>query len=132
MHDIPALQRRHSKAVPGYGKFLQCKSSSKARGDHHQDIRLISYDESRQKYVYRAFHSEGFVNRYVAELSSDGSRITFTSESIENGPPGLKAMEIIELNGGKLETTLKLASGVGPYKVCASGKLERVDAGRQD
>lgn len=114
------------------GTFLQCKTSSKARGDHHQEIGLISYDASRKKYVYRAFHSEGFVNRYVAELSSGGRKIIFTSEAIENGPKGLKAMEIIELKDGQLETTLKLASGVGPYKVCASSKLERVGADKRD
>lgn len=108
------------------GTFLQCKSSSKAKGDDHQDIGLISYDESRKKYIYRAFHSEGFVNRYVADISSSGSRIVFSSEAIENGPKGLKAMEIIELKNGKLFTTLKLASGADSYKVCASGELERV------
>jgi len=114
------------------GTFLQCKSSSKARGDHHQDIGLISYDQSRKKYVYRAFHSEGFVNRYLVELSSDRRKIVFTSEAIENGPQGLKAMEVIEFKNGKLETTLKLASGVGPYEVCASRKLARVESERRD
>ena len=66
------------------------------------------------------------MNRYVAEISADGLKIVFTSEDIENGPQGLKAQETIELQDGKLETTLQLASGTGPYGVCASGRLERV------
>ena len=110
------------------GSLLQCTTSSQARGDHHQDIGLISYDTSRQKFIYRAFHSEGFVNQYVATISPDGTVIEFVSESIENGPPGLRAMETLQFKGTSLETTLRLATGDGPYKVCASAKLERDDS----
>ena len=111
------------------GEFLQSQSSSAAEGDHHQDVGLISYDKARRKYIYRAFHSEGFGNHYVADVSTDGRKIVFTSEAIENGPKGLRAMEIIELKDGQLLTTLKLASGGdGAYKVCASAKLARTES----
>ena len=83
------------------GKFLQSKSTSRARGDNHQDIGIISYDHSRKKYIYRAFHSEGFVNQYVADISPDGLKIVFESEAIENGPKGFKAMEIFEMKEGR-------------------------------
>lgn len=126
-----AVQESEWKLVLN-GAYLQRKSSSEAPGDHHQDMGLISYDAARKKYIYRAFHSEGFVNRYVTEFSRDGKKITFTSEAIENGPKGLKAIEIVELKDGKLKTTLKLASRDGPYSICAAGELKRKKTDRQD
>lgn len=105
--------------------YLQCISTSRAEGDDHQDIGMISYDSQRQKFIYRSFLSEGFVNQYVAEINEDENKITFVSESIENGPESLKAMEALELRDDELHTTLSLASGDGPWKVCVTGKLKR-------
>ena len=126
-----AIQETEWKLVMG-GKFIQCRSTSKAEGDDHEDIGFISYDESRRHFVYRAFYSEGFVNQYVVEIAEAGKKIVFRSEAIENAPPGLRAMETVELKSGKLNSTLELATGDNPYTVCVAGVLTRVGAAVAD
>jgi hypothetical protein len=60
------------------------------KGEVHEDIGLISYDRSRNAFVLRQFHKEGFVNTYLA--TSDNPRV-FTTEAIENIPHGFRARE---------------------------------------
>lgn len=106
-------------------QFLRCTTNSISGDDPHQDIGFISYDKQRKKFIYRAFFSEGFVNHYVADISDDGKTIKFVSEEVENGPPGLRVLETIKLNGDKIISECKLASGDQPYKLCVSVKLEK-------
>jgi len=63
------------------------------KGEEHEDWGMISYDRSRKKLVLRQFHVEKFVNQFVAEPLLTGAAIRFTSESIENIPPGFRARE---------------------------------------
>ncbi len=82
-------------------KFLQVKNKSfyepqreNHEGKEHEDWGLFSYDEGRGKLVFRQFHTEGFVNRYVLDsLSDDGRTLVFVTESIENFWPNYKARE---------------------------------------
>ncbi len=61
-------------------------------GEIHEDLGYISYDKGRKKFVFRQFHVEGFINQYVLDsISADGNTIVFTSESLENAPPGMSA-----------------------------------------
>ena len=62
-------------------------------GEVHHDMGMIGYDKARKKFVFRQFHIEGFVNTYVQEESTDPEKMVFTSESIENIPPGWRARE---------------------------------------
>ena len=81
------------------------------KGEVHEDVGYISYDRGRKKFVFRQFHVEGFVNRYVLENEpgKDGEFI-FVSEQIENAPPGLRAKEIYKLGGdGELGVSFFLA-----------------------
>ncbi len=113
------------------GKYLQATSLSVAVGDRHQDVGYFSYDRARKKFIYREFLSEGYVNTYVARFSDDKKTITLTSESIENGPPTMKALVKIKIDGDKLSNTLSLGMGDKPMKVCVEGKLRRVKGKRQ-
>ena len=62
------------------------------KGEVHEDVGYISYDRNRNMYVFRQFHVEGFVNTYVGVPAGNGD-VVFTSESIENIPPGWRARE---------------------------------------
>ena len=53
----------------------------------------ISYDGVRKLFVFRQFHTEGFVNTYVQEPTTDDKKIVFVSEAIENIPAGYRARE---------------------------------------
>ena len=52
-------------------------------GEVHHHMSMISYDTARQLFVFRQFHTEGFVNTYVQQPSADDKRIVFVSEAIE-------------------------------------------------
>jgi len=78
------LKVRHRAVFP--------PSEDSPEGEIHEDRGFISYDRYREKYVFRQFHVEGFVNQYVLDtLSSDDKIFVFNSEQIENAPPGTKA-----------------------------------------
>jgi hypothetical protein len=83
------------------GRFLQASHKSiyapqakNPKGETHEDLGFFSYDRSRKQFVFRQFHTEGFVNGYVAtNISEDGKTLVFTTESIENIPSGFRARE---------------------------------------
>jgi hypothetical protein len=54
---------------------------------------MISYDTARKLFVFRQFHTEGFVNTYVQQATADDRKIVFVSEAIENIPAGYRARE---------------------------------------
>ena len=69
-------------------------------GEIHEDLGYISYDRGRDKFVFRQFHVEGFINHYVLDsVSADGKTIVFTTESLENAPPGMSARVTYTLAG---------------------------------
>ena len=62
-------------------------------GEVHHHMSMISYDTARKLFVFRQFHTEGFVNTYVQQPSADDKTIVFVSEAIENIPAGYRARE---------------------------------------
>ena len=107
------------------GKFLQCETKTLAGKDPHADIGMISYDNNRKKFIYRSFFSEGFVNTYVGTVSDDGKSVEFVTESVENGPAGLRAKEIWTLVGNKLNVECHLANADQPFKRCIEAVMIR-------
>lgn len=70
------------------------------KGEVHEDHGMISWDKRRHRFVLRQFHVEGFVNQYVADsLATGADSIVFTSEAIENIPPGFRARETYRILG---------------------------------
>ncbi len=95
-------------------------------GEHHEDFGFVSFDRGRSTFVFRQFHSEGFVNQY--HLSSDpkaDGKIELTSESCENAPPGWKARETYKVSGDTLEHTFELAAPGKPFDRYTSATLKR-------
>ena len=84
------------------GKYLRMTTQANfepqeknPKGEVHEDVGYISYDRFRKKFVFRQFHIEGFINRYILEsISEDGKTFRWVSEEMENAPPGWK-VEII-------------------------------------
>ena len=73
----------------------------------------------------RAFFSEGFVNHYLGAVSADGKTIEFVTESVENGPPGLRAKEVMWIDGGLMKQECLLASGDKPFKSCILATMKK-------
>ena len=68
-------------------------------GEVHHHMSMISYDTARKLFVFRQFHTEGFVNTYVQQPTADDKVIVFVSEAIENIPAGYRAREIYTILG---------------------------------
>jgi hypothetical protein len=62
-------------------------------GEVHHHMSLISYDSGRNVFVFRQFHTEGFVNTYVQQPTTEDHKIVFVTEAIENIPAGYRARE---------------------------------------
>jgi hypothetical protein len=96
-------------------------------GEVHEDLGLISYDSSREKFVLRQFHVEGYVNQYVLDsLSSDGRSFVFVTESIENVPPGWRARLTYRIeNEDELKSLFELAAPEKDFWICSENHLRR-------
>ena len=86
-------------------RYLEIRSKStypaqpkNPKGEVHEEWGMISYDRSRQVFVLRQFHVEGFVNQYVSEPVREGP-LRFTSEAIENIRAGYRARETYTITG---------------------------------
>jgi hypothetical protein len=81
------------------------------KGEIHEDWTFFSFDNNRQAFILREFHSEGFVNKYVLDsLSQDNTTFVFISESSENAPVGLRARVTFSiLNENKFREIFELA-----------------------
>ena len=116
------------------GVFLQVKNRSvfepqekNPKGEVHEDLGLFSYDQGREKFVFRQFHVEGFVNQYVLDnLPEDGKTFIFTTESIENIPAGWRARLTYKiLNDDEYDQIFELAPPEKDFEVCNQGHLKR-------
>jgi hypothetical protein len=114
------------------GKFIELRNKSiypataeRPKGYVHEDYGYISYDKTRKAFVFRQFHSEGFVNQYVLERA-DGNTVVFVTESIENIPKGWRARETYTITGDKLIEDFQLAEpnkDFEPYTKAAFKKI---------
>jgi hypothetical protein len=93
------------------GKSTYPPQEKNPKGEVHEDVGFISYDEAAQKLVLRQFHIEGFVNHYVLDSTSeDGRTIVFVTAAIENIPAGWRGRETYQIvNENEFVETFALA-----------------------
>jgi uncharacterized glyoxalase superfamily protein PhnB len=98
-------------------------------GEVHEDIGFISFDEARGKYVFRQFHVEGFVNRYVLQDPVEaGGELAFVSEELENAPPSWQARVTYKLSSeDELQVSFDLSTGKDGFQCYSLNKLSRVE-----
>lgn len=96
-------------------------------GETHEDWGMISYDKAREMFVFRQFHSEGFVCEYDLEsVSDDGQTIVFTTTAIENFVPGGRARLVYQIaNADEYAVELFLAGPGGDFKSCVVSRMSR-------
>lgn len=97
------------------------------KNERHADMGIFSFDKTRKCVVLRQFHTEGFVNRYVLESIEDGGNsLTFVTESVENGPAGLRARLTIRLQGDtSIQERFDLAWPGKDFETCVQTSLSR-------
>jgi len=80
-------------------------------GETHEDFGIFSFDRTRNVFVLRSFYVEGFVNQYIFNPESPyGTVIEFTTESVENPPPGTEAKLVFKIiDENKIEQSFHVA-----------------------
>lgn len=87
----------------------------------------IGFDRSRKKLVLRQFHVEGFVNQYAEDAGTTADRLSFTSEQIENIPPGWRARETyIKRGSDAFEEIFELAEPGKAFEVYSHARFTRI------
>ena len=89
----------NKKFIYNFNRAVFKPTEKNKKGEIHEDFGVFSYDRIRKAYIFRQFHVEGFINHYVAEISSDRKTYTFVSESLENMPQGWKVRIVIKIEG---------------------------------
>ncbi|MFQ5868292.1 MAG: hypothetical protein ACE5JC_00170 [Candidatus Zixiibacteriota bacterium] len=116
------------------GKFLQMRNKAtfepqekNPKGEVHQDWGVFSYDTNREKFVFRQFHVEGFVNQYVLDsISEDGKTLVFITEQIENISPGWRAKLTYKIpNDDEFQQIFELAGPGKDFGCYSRGTLKR-------
>lgn len=88
---------------------------------------MISYDTARKLFVFRQFHTEGFVNTYVQQPTADGKTIVFVSQAIENIPAGYRARETYTiLSGDEFIDRFETAEPGKDFELYSEARMKRV------
>jgi hypothetical protein len=127
------VERKYEFVLNGKFLFVQNKSiyepqEKNPKGEIHEDWGLISYDRTRETFVFRQFHIEGFVNQYLLEnIAEDGQTIGFVTEAIENIAPGWKAKESYRILGpDEFVEIFELAAPDKNFEIYSEGQFQRV------
>lgn len=115
-------------------RFLQEKNTStylpqekNQNGEVHQHMSMIGYNKAREKFVFRQFHIEGFVNTYAQEETGEPKKLVFVSESIENIAPGCRARETyLILNKNEFIERFELAEPGKDFSLYSEAHLKRM------
>jgi len=115
-------------------RFLQENNTStyppqekNRNGEIHHHMSVISYDTARKLFVFRQFHTEGFVNTYVQLPTADDKTIAFVSEAIENIPAGYRARETYTiLSRDEFTERFEIAEPGKDFELYSEAHLKRV------
>ena len=117
----------NSRFIRSQNRSVYPPQDKNPKGETHEDIGMFSFDKSRGRAVFRQFHVEGYVNQYVADSDSQASKLVFTSEAIENIPPGYRAREMyVVLGPDEFEEVFELAEPGKAFELYSHAHLKRV------
>jgi hypothetical protein len=114
--------------------FLEARSKSvyEKKDDNrkekvHEDWGFFSYDKDKGKIMFRQFHTEGFVNRYVQDsLSADGKTLVFVTEAIENFTPGWRTKQTYQvLSDDEFTEIFEIAPPDQPFELYSTNHFKR-------
>jgi hypothetical protein len=117
----------NSRFIRAENRSVYPPQDKNPKGETHEDLGIFSFDAARRHAVLRQFHVEGFVNQYIAELDAQSDRFVFTSEAIENIPPGWRARETYVVMGpDEFEEVFELAPPGKPFELYSRARLKRL------
>lgn len=117
----------NSRFIRAQNRSVYPPQDKNPKGETHEDFGVFSFDKSRGRAVFRQFHVEGFVNQYVADADPQPGKVVFSSEAIENIPPGYRARETYVVVGpDEFEEIFELAEPGKPFELYSRARLKRV------
>jgi len=117
----------NSRFIRAQNRSVYPPQDKNPKGETHEDFGVFSFDKSRGRAVFRQFHVEGFVNQYIADADPQPGKVVFTSEAIENIPPGYRAREMyVVLGPNEFEEVFELAEPGKPFELYSRAHLTRV------
>lgn len=117
------------------GRFIEVRNTStyapqpaNPKGEIHDDVGYLSFDNARKLFVLRQFHVEGFVNQYASTtLGFEGNKLVFASEVFENIPASMKAREsYVFTSANTFEEIFEVAEDGVTFQVYSHNTLTRV------
>lgn len=125
------VEREYAVALGG--RFIRVRNRSiyppqekNPKGETHEDEGFFSFDRARKLIVLRQFHLEGFVNTYVQDANPKPGTISFTTDAIENIPPGWRARETYTFFGAdEFEEVFELAEPGKPFELYSRARFTR-------
>lgn len=97
------------------------------KGEVHRHMSLISFDGTRRLFVFRQFHTEGFVNTYVQQPTSNDRTLLFVSEALENVPAGYRARETYTIAGrDEFTERFEIAEPGKDFELYSEAHLKRI------
>ena len=125
------VERHYERALGS--RFIRVRNRSTyppqektPKGETHEDEGFFSYDRARKRIVLRQFHIEGFVNTYAQDADAKTETFSFTTEAIENIPPGYRARETYTMTGpDELEEVFELAEPGKDFTQYTRTRLKR-------
>lgn len=130
---VSTVERTYTPVLAG--RFIEVRNTStyapqlaNPKGEIHDDVGYLSFDNSRKLFVLRQFHTEGFVNQYAATTSDFTSdKLVMASEAFENIPAGMKARESYTFTSADVfEEVFEVAEDGVTFQVYSHNTLERV------
>lgn len=128
-----AVERSYTPVLSG--RFIEVRNTStyapqaaNPKGEVHDDVGYLSFDNARKLFVLRQFHVEGFVNQYAATTPDfTGDRLVFASEAFENIPASMKARESYTFTSADtFEEVFEIAEDGVAFQVYSRNMLTRV------
>jgi hypothetical protein len=116
----------NSRFIRAQNRSVYPPQDKNPKGETHEDLGVFSFDKSRGRAVFRQFHVEGYVNQYVANADPQPGRVVFTSEAIENIPPGYRARETYHVLGpDEFDEIFELSEPGKPFELYSRAHLKR-------
>ncbi len=115
------------RAIRGTNRAVYPPQEKNPKGETHEDEGFFTFDRARKLIVFRQFHSEGFVNTYAQDVDAKAGTVSFTTEAIENIPPGWRARETYIFHGpDEVEEVFELSEAGKPFTLYSRARLKRV------
>lgn len=108
-------------------KSVYAPQEKNPKGETHEDLGFLSYDRNQKQYVFRQFHTEGFVIQWrPVNIMEGGKVLVFLSESIENIPAGWRSRETYKiLNADEFLEIFELAGPGKEFEIYSENHFRR-------